>query len=407
MERRIWPEEYRRIIGATLDVLPPARRQTTNLYVDPVPYEKDESVGPAFQKIMAPRRSYLVFADENPRANFGHDCRYWLYDVSTRRLAMQARARFPPFRRGKLESLQLVHEPVHIVAPATKPPSMPLAVGHADPNPPRQRYAILFSGKSDRAHLNDLEYCYRMLTGQYGFLPANIFVLCSDKTMSLPRGRSATNWPDENFGPDAVNNEPYQIKPRFFGMGDQLGFQSACEEIAKTLQKEDLVFIQTSGHGDGDLETQPTRSYLLQHDEERYFSDLFCKDLELLGEHESLLVMMEQCFSTGFIAPLLNAQSAIKAKRLSIACASEALAFPTLDGLFNAFGRGWIASHMSNDPYGTQPMATVDTNNSTFVEAKEAYEYALDLKDPNDQAAKANHPPGPGGGEDIRLTEQG
>jgi|KBSSwiStaDraftv2_1062776.scaffolds.fasta_scaffold04718_3 hypothetical protein len=405
MERSIWPEEYRRIIAKTLDALPPARRQTTNLYVDLVPYAAGEPIGPAFQKIIAPGPSHLVFADENPRASFGHDCRYWLYDKSMR-LAMHARARFPPFRHGKLESLRVVHEPVYFIAPQD-PPSIPLAVGHSDPNPQRQRFAILFSGTSDRYHLNDLEYCYRMLTGQYGFAAANIFVLCSDMTMSLPRGRSALNWPDENFGPGPVNNEPYQMKARFFAKGDRDGFKNACQEINKTLQKEDLVFIQTSGHGDAELDS-PYRSYLLQHDEQRYFSDEFCDDLKLLGkQHDSLLILMEQCFSNGFKAPLLNAQAAIKAKRLSIACASAVPSFPTLDGLFMAFGRGWIASHMSNDPYGTQPMALVDTNNSGAVEAKEAYEYALDLKDPFDQPIKGNHPSGTGGGKDIRLTEKG
>ena len=407
MERRDSHEAYRRIIDDTLRALAPARRQTTNLYVDTVPYEKGDTIGPEFQGIRARRRSLLVFADESPRANFGHDCRYRLYDAETQKFYEQARVRFPPFRNRTLDTLELVHAPVPLVAQLAMDPPLPVAQALTGPPAQRERYAILFSGKSDRRHLNDLEYCYRMLTVGYGFLPAKIFVVCSNMTMSLSRRKFATNWPEENFGVDAVNNDPYLMTARFFGMGDQTGFQSACSEIAKTLQQEDLVFIQISGHGDAvqdDQSPQFGESYLLQHDEQRYFADSFCTDLQLLGEHESLLVLMEQCFSNGFIDPLLNAKGAIQAQRLSIACASAALSFPTWDGLFNSFGRGWIASHLNTDSYGTQPMQTVDTDGSTFVEANEAYEYALDLKDAYDQPAKADSPAGPGGGEDIRLA---
>jgi len=408
------PEAYRRIIDDAIVALPPARRFDTNLYLDTVPYEAGDVIGPEFQGIRASRRSVLIFADENPLANFGHDCRYLLYDAETQKFLKQERARFPPFRHRAPGTFRPVYQPVRFACACHTLPPPPIYKVLADPNVPldqspqpvyktlnnssaqRERYAILFAGRSDRRHLNQLEYCWRMLTGPYHFEPENVFVLFFDGTRTLPDWESATNWPQENFTLLPQYDDPYQLK--IFGTGDQSGFRKACGEIAKSLSKDDLVFIQTSGHGDA----KSGRSYLLQHDEQRYFVDEFCKDLQLLGDHESLLILMEQCYSVGFIAPLLNAQAAIQAKRLSIACASQGYSFPASGGLFNAFGMGWIAGQLGIDPEGNA--TNYDWNSSTFIEAKEAYECALDYKNANDTSARGDSPSGSGGAEDIRLT---
>ena len=41
---------------------------------------------------------------------------------------------------------------------------------------------ILYSGMSNMRHLNDLEFCYRMLIDRYAFDPKNIYVLNYDGT---------------------------------------------------------------------------------------------------------------------------------------------------------------------------------------------------------------------------------
>ena len=144
MERRDSHEAYRRIIDDTLRALAPARRQTTNLYVDTVPYEKGDTIGPEFQGIRARRRSLLVFADESPRANFGHDCRYRLYDAESQKFYEQARVRFPPFRNRTLDTLELVHAPVPLVAPIPMPPPLPVAQALTGP-PASERPGVLLS----------------------------------------------------------------------------------------------------------------------------------------------------------------------------------------------------------------------------------------------------------------------
>jgi hypothetical protein len=53
-------------------LFPSARREKINLYLDSNIRAAGEIVGPEFQQIKAPSQCVLVFADEEPTANFGH-----------------------------------------------------------------------------------------------------------------------------------------------------------------------------------------------------------------------------------------------------------------------------------------------------------------------------------------------
>ncbi len=88
------------------------QRQTTNLHLDERIYKKGETIGPPRQKILAQRPSILVFADDDPRANSSHACRYLLYDASSGNLYREVPAQFPPFVKAKSKTLRSFHEPV-------------------------------------------------------------------------------------------------------------------------------------------------------------------------------------------------------------------------------------------------------------------------------------------------------
>ena len=74
--------------------------QTTNLYLDERTYEKSGISAPECQGIVAERSSILVFADDDPLANFSHECRYLLHDPQTGDLHKEIPAQFPPFING-------------------------------------------------------------------------------------------------------------------------------------------------------------------------------------------------------------------------------------------------------------------------------------------------------------------
>lgn len=419
---------YRDIINDALNAAPSERRRTTNLYLDTAPHPKGSFIGPEFQQIRAPQRCLLVFADDDPLANFGHPCRYRFYDEKTHAFLYEVAARFPPYLRFVPSTFRLFHESVRAVRTRLHTPLQIVPAATPTPTPaptpvPRERYAILFSGSSERRHLNDLEYCYRMLTTRYQFKAANICVLNFDNTRSLKDGGVANNWPDETSASD-----PYQIpipplpapppsplpgQPLLSAKADRAGFQHACQLIAAKLRPQDLVFIHTNGHGDAfPPGSQPPGAWLVQQDELLYFAQDFCADLTALPVHESLLVLMQQCCSGQFIGPVVAAKSAaanpIKANRLSIACASKVSSYSTADFNFDKFALGWVTAHLDKDPYGNPPVSVVDTGGGPgpggdgFIEADEAYVYAASVAHPKDRPASADAP-APAAG-DIRLN---
>jgi len=90
-------DEFRAIIADATDALPGAQRDSTNMYLDTNEHAQGELVGPAPQNIRAKHTALVVFVDENPLANFAHECRYRFYDRATQRFLYEIPAQFPPW----------------------------------------------------------------------------------------------------------------------------------------------------------------------------------------------------------------------------------------------------------------------------------------------------------------------
>ena len=257
------------------------------------------------------------------------------------------------------------------------------------------RYAILLSGgNSCRRHLNDLEYCYRMLKDHYAFPDAAIRVLFfTGDPPQLDDDSAPHNYPDES------GNDPYRLP--ISGKGKRSAFQNACNELNEDLQQQDLVFILLTGHG----YVQGEDAYLQEPSNGRYYAAELCDDLATLNPHASLLIVMQQCFSVGFIDPIVEAKrdGRIKSQRLSIACASASFSGYDDDGLFDCFASGWIAAHLNKDPWGNTLGATaVAHDNSGYVEAWEAYGHGVKSRDKNlDEPASGDEGQN---AQDIRLA---
>jgi hypothetical protein len=217
--------------------LPWEKRQTTNLYLDERIYSAGEVIGPKRQNIVADRPSILVFADDEPFANFSHPCRYLLYDSNSGDPHLEVQAEFPPFIRGKPETLKAFHEPSQfIVNPKlfkVRPIfRCPIFV------PVGRRYAILFSGMSNKRHLNDLEFLYRTLIDRYAFDQHNIYVLHYDGTLNTQDGVQ-THWPGDGT--------LYRI--RITGEGTRSAFEAAINDLKGKIGHEDLLLIHSNNHG--------------------------------------------------------------------------------------------------------------------------------------------------------------
>ena len=95
----------------------PARLGHVNLYLDQRVLRAGEQLGPVFHDLRTPRPSVLVFADDEPRANFGHPCRYLLFDPESGELHAELAARFPPWGARVPDSLEAFHQPVRPAPP--------------------------------------------------------------------------------------------------------------------------------------------------------------------------------------------------------------------------------------------------------------------------------------------------
>jgi hypothetical protein len=359
--------------------LSPRQRQTSNLYIDEQTYQPGETLGTSVQKVTVEVPSILVFADDEPLANFGHNCRYLLYHAEKGTLVKEIPARFPPNQGKSGHKLQVFHEPVTFPVPGLRAPIEP--AWHCPVLLPKgNRYAILAAGCTQARHLNDLEFAYRMLIDRYGFHAENIYVLNYDGARqvwdSLP-----SDWPGDGT--------PYTIQVT--DVGSRAAFQRAFAKLAKKLQPEDLLFIHTNNHGDGmpqpSFMCMPVAPYSpnsgIFPDWEAYYAADFASDLAVLPKYRALMVMMEQCGSGGFNADIV-ASSTAASTSVASACLGTASSYASPDGLWDSFAHDWTAAMNGTYPGGVALASNPDTNHDGVVDAQEAFNYALAVQNPGD-----------------------
>jgi hypothetical protein len=338
------------------------QRQTSNLYVHRGTLAKGEHLGPREQKIVVDRPSILVFVDDQPLSDFGHPCRYLLYDAQTASLYREVHAQFPPF--GTLNNkLTLFHGPVAIATQSNLfhiRPRLKCPV----PIPDGERYAILFSGMAWMRNLNNIEFSYRMLVDRYGFKPANIYVHLFDGTVNTMNGPGVT-WPGDG--------SPFRVQVT--GPGNRTALQGTLNLLKAKLRPADLVFLHTENEAGND-----GQSWLASYPNwNTYHAADLAADLSSLGKYRALIALMASCYSGGFRDPILAGSTA---DATSVACATVPAGWTavTPDGNFTKFGCDWIAAQIGHDPYGAALAQNPDTDGDGVIEAEEAFNYALSVR---------------------------
>ncbi len=354
------------------------------------------------------RDSALVFVDLSPACNWAHPCEYNLYDIKTGKLYQKVKASLPPLMLNlDREAETAFHMPVQVIDTKIKraawkkriPP-----ITNAPSVSSNERYAILFTGKAENRHTNDLEFLYRTLIDIYGFNAANIQVCNHDGTVNYFLGNNTSqtiganlgNWPGDNTAYRLVVNHP----------GTQAGFQAALNAIAAQIQPEDFLFIHTNNHGGGVGDQgrnaqgpfnltnfcmfvyDATGTYWIP-----YYVNDFITDFSVLPACEELMVMMEQCRSGGFITPVINNSPA---NWTHVATAVAATDYSDGGANFDPFAEDWIAGMNGQYPDGTGLSQTVDTNNDGRTSAIEAFVYADAVVQGGDTPTSSDSPSGYG-----------
>jgi hypothetical protein len=350
------------------------QQNSTNLALDSRIYRAGERIGPALQHIRAEGPTVVVFADDDPKANFGHDCRYFLYNPEDGEFIREVPARFPPNLLKSANRLTTFFEPTKFIEPEPYWYRWPI---YLCPRlfPVGNRYAILFAGLTQARHLNDMEFAYRTLINVYGFKAENIYVLNYDGTRSV-FDKTLGNWPG--------NNTAYTIQVS--DEGTRAAFQNVLNELSGKLQSEDLLFIHTNNHGDNF--NDGNGSFLCQFlhggdpdpnedgDWTPYYASEMAADLATSPAYRALVVMMEQCNSGGFNTPLINSSTA-SSTSVSSAATAAVSSYASNDGNWDIFAYEWIAAMNGAYPDGSALASNPDTNHDGVVDTQEAYNYAV------------------------------
>jgi hypothetical protein len=318
------------------------------------------------QLINIKKPTAVVFVDDEPLANWSHDCRYLLHDPDNGKLYQEVKAGFPPFLVDPPSTFKGFHTPVVLHNPLRRiwtPAPEKVKIRFPWLAPKGQRYAVLFSGASNNRHTNDLEFLYRQLVDQFYFDEDNITVLNYDGTVNYSGGpRPVAHWPGDGT--------PYRMPVH--GKGTKEALEEAINSLKKKLKKDDLLIVHTNNHGGHNGK----ESYLCTYSGEIYTASEFAGKLHELPVFSELIVMMEQCHSGGFNDAIIE-QSTANRTTFSAACTEGKNSIGEAD--FDPFARDWIAAFAGADPYGAALVSDPDYDNSGKISAREAFAYADDV----------------------------
>lgn len=341
-----------------------AETPASNLYLNPAVIRAGAIFAPEHDRIIVAQDSVVAFVDDEPTKNWGHKCRYLMHDPASGRIIQEAHALMPPsFSFGR------DFRAVHVGTPALTAVDHPvLTVPTLPPwifRNPSQWYAILYAGLSNNRHLNDIEFLYRTLTHSYGVPKANITVLNYDGTLQYnnwdwtPHVGSIGNWPGDNT--------PYQAK--IDGAGTKAALLGAIATVGAKLKADDNLLIHTNNHGgrSGNVST------LCSHDGPVTLPADFGGALAKLPKYHGLMVMMEQCFSGGFIDTVIANSTA---NCTSIATAVDAVTSSDGGTNFDPYALAWIKAMAGTTESGgtLSPMPAQDT--SHHVSAQSAFDWS-------------------------------
>lgn len=349
------------------------------LYSNTVSVSKKSEVITLTGKIVSPNAdSWIYFIDEQPFANWSHQCRY-LFISTDNGEVVEKQATYPPVN---LEKWRMITEFPKLPKgekfdfPKRKPISLKSG------GTPNNCYAVIISGGADtynnwERYWNDCSAIYLALVNVYGYLDDHIYVLISD-------GTNSGN--DRHLNDGSYDSSPLDLD----GDGDsdiqfsatRANITSVFNTLSGLLTAEDFLFIFTTDHGgweSGD-------DVYLNLWGEIITDDQFAIEVDKVNAGE-ISTVMGQCHSGGFISDLSQAGRVI-----ATACKADEVSYAMPpDYTYDEFVYHWTAAVASEDAYGNPVDA--DTNNDGSVSMQEAFTYA-EAHDTRPETPQYNSNPG-------------
>lgn len=340
--------------------LTPRRAGSTHLGIVPQIYPEGHTLPLVDKEIRVPANSVLVFEDLMPGANFGHPCRYLFHSPEDGGLLHVEKALFPPRVADPATVIEEFHAPLKqsFSAPVLYETPVWERLSPYQWLVGENRYALLFSSQiSDRRHVEDMEFAYRVLRHRFGFPADRIFVLCYDGTVGAI---SATA---EEMATWIGDETPYEMIVT--APATKEGLEAVLTRIGEQMNAESQLFIHTNNHG--------SPSGLCIDNEAVVTPAEWGTMLDGMDPFGSLVVTMEQCYSGAFLQPTLDHSKAT--------CTSFASAVPA-DKVswgaphFDPWAQTWFEGVNRATAYGASLSHQPDTNSDGRVSAREAFEYS-------------------------------
>lgn len=330
--------------------------------------------------------SWMFFVDEDPFANWGHECRYIFVDA--RHHVSVVKDGMPPSmpddRKWIVFNVPDVSSDYNpsLITPewsaSTRAQSSSASMEHY--------YAVILSGgynaiNNRSRYWNNSAYIYGVLVHQYGYDPSKVFVLMSDgKNPALDQNITPIGTPIYSLDDYIYTSS----NPDLDGDGiDDVDYaatgtnvRNVFSQLASQLTNEDHLFIYTTDHGDFD--EVRNESILLLWNEEKFYASDFATMVKAINA-KSINIVMGQCYSGGFIEYFTSNTNVC----ISTACTKKQKSYSMPNGMYDEYLYYWTSSHYNS---------TADSNGDGHLTAWESHSYAEKMD------TRQEHPQHYGGG---------
>ena len=324
------------------------------------------------EDVVAPFAGFLVLIDDAALANWEHPCR-WVF-VSPEGTTQSFHMTTPPNALPRM-SMEYSSLPEHSSVRSD-------ILDWFVPNP-RQTdadncKALIVSGgaNSGNNHIRyygDVQFLYLTLTQDYGYTNDDIIICFADGLNPAPDQSGGLN-SDPDLDGDGEDDFDYDAT-----LGS---VTNAMAEMAALAGPSDHVLYLTTDHGgNGKFSNSPPEVYLNLWNSQTLNDDMFDTFIDTF-DCASLHVVMEQCFSGGFMEETVPAPGQEPRTFASAANASESSWAGATYPEYDEWCYWWTgAMHGSVPPGGSYPGGALpydpDINMDGFVDYGEAFDASL------------------------------
>jgi len=304
--------------------------------------------------------SWMFFLDKNPLSGWSHPCSFIFVDVITG-IITEIEWKLPPNHLDSWELLTEIKEQSTIKPFKIKPRDLKYLKSGITPD---HCFAIIISGGYDKAnnwqrYWNDCSAIYNALTNVYNYDESHIYTIMADGTNPADDRRISGGYDSSPLDLDGDGDNDIQYS------ATKANITSVFNTLSGILNNDDYLFIFVTDHG-GQVSGYDAEIYLWG---ETIQDDELATEINKVNAGE-ISIVMEQCYSGGFIDDLEGANRVI-----ATACDYDETSCGMGYYTYDEFIFDWIAAVAGEDPNGNYVNA--DYSGDGFVSMQEAFDYAV------------------------------